>query len=196
MKTNIGHLEGASGLAGIMKSIIILERGQIPPNALFEKLNTKIKAKLNNLKVRAARLAPAFQRIHGHCAVHKTKPEKFPTTCTPWPTAGLRRISVNCFGFGGSNSHIILDDAFHTLEALDIKAIRHVAASFSQSTPVNGPKPMNGLANNHDKDTVNDSFSSDQTMTTLGASNGTLNGLEVAHIALPTKDPSVSAQAR
>lgn len=52
VKTNIGHLEGASGLAGMVKSIMILERGRIPPNALFEKLNPKIKAKLNNLQVR------------------------------------------------------------------------------------------------------------------------------------------------
>lgn len=36
----------------------------------------------------------------------------------PWPDVGLRRISVNSFGFGGSNAHAILDDAYHTLEAL------------------------------------------------------------------------------
>lgn len=52
VKANIGHLEGASGLAGIIKSIMILEKGMIPPNALLEKMNPKIKAKLNNLQVR------------------------------------------------------------------------------------------------------------------------------------------------
>lgn len=50
VKANIGHLEGASGLAGILKAIMILEKGVIPPNALFEKWNPKINAKLNNLQ--------------------------------------------------------------------------------------------------------------------------------------------------
>lgn len=43
-----------------------------------------------------------------------------PTSCIPWPTQGLRRISVDSFGFGGANSHIILDDAFYTIEALGL----------------------------------------------------------------------------
>ena len=38
---------------------------------------------------------------------------KFPTENIPWPTEGLRRASVNSFGFGGANSHAVLDDAFH-----------------------------------------------------------------------------------
>jgi acyl transferase domain-containing protein len=51
IKANIGHLEGGSGLAAILKSIMILEKGIIPPNALFEKLNPKINARFYNLKV-------------------------------------------------------------------------------------------------------------------------------------------------
>lgn len=35
---------------------------------------------------------------------------QIPTTCIPWPAEGLRRASVNSFGFGGSNSHVVLDD--------------------------------------------------------------------------------------
>ena len=41
-----------------------------------------------------------------------------PASCIPWPASGVRRISIDSFGFGGANSHIILDDAFHTIEAL------------------------------------------------------------------------------
>lgn len=52
VKGNIGHLEGASGLASILKSIMILETGIIPPNASFEKLNPKIKAKFYHIEVR------------------------------------------------------------------------------------------------------------------------------------------------
>ncbi len=52
VKANIGHLEGASGLASIIKCIMILEKGVIPPNPLFEKWNPKINAKFNNFVVR------------------------------------------------------------------------------------------------------------------------------------------------
>ncbi|RYP51218.1 hypothetical protein DL768_003424 [Monosporascus sp. mg162] len=118
IKANIGHLEGGSGLAGILKSIQILERGIIPPNPLFEKVNPKINAKFYNIQV--------------------------PTSCIRWPTEGLRRVSVNSFGFGGSNGHIILDDAYHTLEALSYKS-NHQTLTWSVSTiPITNREKSNG----------------------------------------------------
>lgn len=51
IKANIGHLEGGSGLAGILKSILILEKGIIPPNALFERMNPAIDAESNKVQV-------------------------------------------------------------------------------------------------------------------------------------------------
>jgi 3-oxoacyl-(acyl-carrier-protein) synthase len=51
VKANIGHLEGASGLAGLIKTIKVLESAIIPPNANFEKLNPRIDAEFFNLKV-------------------------------------------------------------------------------------------------------------------------------------------------
>lgn len=51
-KANFGHVEGASGLASILKCVMVLEKGVIPPNALFEKWNPKINAKSYNLVVR------------------------------------------------------------------------------------------------------------------------------------------------
>jgi acyl transferase domain-containing protein len=89
VKSNIGHLEGAAGIAGLMKAILVLEKGIIPPNIWFEKPNPKIPVSKWNLK--------------------------FPTTPTAWPRDGLRRASINSFGFGGSNAHLILDDARHFL---------------------------------------------------------------------------------
>ena len=51
LKSNIGHLEGCSGLAGIIKAILAVERGIIPPNANFEQLNPKIDAEFFHLQV-------------------------------------------------------------------------------------------------------------------------------------------------
>ncbi|KID94889.1 Beta-ketoacyl synthase, partial [Metarhizium majus ARSEF 297] len=50
IKSNTSHLRGASGLAGIVKTILVLERGIIPPNANFEKLNPKIDGAYLRLK--------------------------------------------------------------------------------------------------------------------------------------------------
>ncbi|MCJ1389859.1 hypothetical protein MMC18_002716 [Xylographa bjoerkii] len=97
VKSNIGHLEGASGVAGIIKTIMVLETGIIPPNANFERLNPDIDAD--------------FLKI------------TFPLRSTPWPCRGLRRASISSFGFGGSNSHVIIDDAYNFLR------LRHLAGN-------------------------------------------------------------------
>ena len=89
MKSNIGHLEAASGVAGLIKTVLALENGVIPPNIWFEKLNPKISETWNL---------------------------KFPIEAVPWPTKGLRRASINSFGFGGSNCHCVLDDAYNYLQ--------------------------------------------------------------------------------
>ncbi|KAI1386965.1 uncharacterized protein F4822DRAFT_438048 [Hypoxylon trugodes] len=124
IKANIGHLEGASGLASIVKCVMMLEKGVIAPNPLFEKWNPKINAKANHLEVA--------------------------TTCVLWPSKGLRRISVNSFGFGGSNGHIILDDAYHTLQALGQRGNHRTFVQESlvieEPIKVNGHK-VNGHSN-------------------------------------------------
>ena len=94
VKTNIGHLEGASGIAGLIKTILVLENGVIPPNTNFERVNRTIDTE--------------YSRV------------RFPLIPIPWPSDGLRRASVNSFGFGGSNSHVILDDAFNYLTARNL----------------------------------------------------------------------------
>ena len=90
VKTNIGHLEGAAGLAGLFKTILSLENGVIVPHLNFDKPNPKLPLEEWNLKV--------------------------PTKLTPWPVDGLRRASVNSFGYGGSNAHVIVDDAYNYLQ--------------------------------------------------------------------------------
>ncbi|KAK7972306.1 hypothetical protein PG988_006440 [Apiospora saccharicola] len=123
VKANVGHLEGASGMVGILKSVMILERGIIPPNPLFEKWNKRINAKFNNLCV--------------------------PTSSIPWPAAGLRRVSVNNFGLGGSNSHAILDDAFHTLETIDSKTLVHTSDALQRFSLCHLHSESVGVANGH-----------------------------------------------
>jgi len=51
VKSNIGHLEGASGIAGLIKAILVLEKGVIPPNIWFERPNPKIEVDKWNIKV-------------------------------------------------------------------------------------------------------------------------------------------------
>ena len=83
IKTNIGHLEGASGLAGIIKTTLSLEAGKILPNMHFNNPNPNIE--FGQWKVAV------------------------PTKLLDWePINGVRRASINSFGYGGSNAHIIL----------------------------------------------------------------------------------------
>ncbi|TGJ81126.1 hypothetical protein E0Z10_g7639 [Xylaria hypoxylon] len=82
VKSNIGHLEGASGIVAVIKSALMLERGFILPNYDFKHPNEKIPFKAWNMKV------PVSQR--------------------PWPR-NKKYISVNNFGFGGTNAHVVLE---------------------------------------------------------------------------------------
>lgn len=102
-KSNVGHLEGSAGVAGIIKAILSLEKGVIPPNTNFERLNPMIDAPALNLR--------------------------FPTEAIPWPTQGLRRASINSFGFGGSNSHAVLDDAYNFLKINGLSGFHNTVAT-------------------------------------------------------------------
>ncbi|KAI9690813.1 MAG: Type I Iterative PKS [Bathelium mastoideum] len=94
VKSNIGHLEGAAGIASLIKTILVLEAGIIPPNANFQKPNRKIDT--------------------------IESPIEFPTSPIQWSDSGVRRASINSFGYGGSNSHIILDDAYSFLASRNL----------------------------------------------------------------------------
>ena len=89
VKPNVGHLEGCAGLAGVIKSILSMEKGVIPAVAEFTVLNPRLKLDAWGVSI--------------------------PTELTPWPP-GLRRASVNSFGYGGTNAHAIMDDAYHYLK--------------------------------------------------------------------------------
>lgn len=67
-------------------------------------------------------------------------PKKIPIKSTVWPASKLRRVSVNSFGYGGTNSHVILDDALHYLQSHGLTGYHHctVIPSISEEPNVNG----------------------------------------------------------
>ncbi|MFJ9977866.1 non-ribosomal peptide synthetase/type I polyketide synthase [Streptomyces cyaneofuscatus] len=86
VKTNIGHTEAAAGIAGLIKTVLSLQHRHIPPHINLERLN------------------PAIDQT--------TLPYEIPTRPTPWPEHdGPARAGVNSFGFGGTNAHVVLEEA-------------------------------------------------------------------------------------
>ena len=71
VKSNVGHLEGASGLASIIKAVLALEKGVIPPNTNFEKPNPRIPVKEWNIKVSSTR--SSARDVTNQCPVSDRK---------------------------------------------------------------------------------------------------------------------------
>ncbi|MGW0808256.1 type I polyketide synthase [Nonomuraea sp. NPDC002799] len=85
VKSNIGHLEGAAGIAGVIKAVLALDRGEIPPSVLTT-LNPAIAWETSGLRV--------------------------VTGLSPWPERDHpRRAGVSSFGYGGTVAHILLEQA-------------------------------------------------------------------------------------
>ncbi len=85
VKANIGHALTAAGVAGLVKAVLAVERGVVPPPAGFERPN------------------PRIDLTRG--------PFFVPTAATGWPTAGtLRRAAVSSFGFSGTNAHAVVEE--------------------------------------------------------------------------------------
>lgn len=85
LKSNIGHLEAAAGIAGLIKTALMLEHRQIPSSLHIENPNPRID--FEQLRLRPARASG------------------------PWPRQGLARAGVSSFGFGGTNAHLVLEQA-------------------------------------------------------------------------------------
>jgi phthiocerol/phenolphthiocerol synthesis type-I polyketide synthase E len=86
VKANIGHLDAAAGTAGLIRAVLAVEHGEIPPNANFEQPNPEL-------------------RLH-------ESPFYVPTAAMPWHTNGRpRRAGVTSLGVGGTNAHVVVEQA-------------------------------------------------------------------------------------
>ncbi|MCE9672536.1 type I polyketide synthase [Myxococcus stipitatus] len=85
VKTNLGHLEGAAGIAGLMKAALCLANGEVPPH----------------LHLRT----PTPHVDWGRLFID------IPTTCRPWDGPPSRFAAVSSFGFSGTNAHLVLESA-------------------------------------------------------------------------------------
>jgi len=86
VKTNIGHLEGAAGIASVIKTVLALRHAVIPPSLHFRNGNPRID----------------WERL----------PFAIPTQLTPWEAKNGKRLAgVSSFGFSGTNAHVILGEA-------------------------------------------------------------------------------------
>jgi non-ribosomal peptide synthase protein (TIGR01720 family) len=86
LKSNIGHLDAAAGVAGVIKTVLALKHQQIPPSLHFERANPQID------------FADDYFYVN-------TKLSDWPRSDTP------RRAGVSSFGIGGTNAHLILEEA-------------------------------------------------------------------------------------
>jgi acyl transferase domain-containing protein len=84
VKTNLGHLEAASGMASLIKVILSMQHGEIPPHLHFHTPNPYIN----------------WDEL----------PVQVPTQLTPWAANPTRLAGVSAFGFSGTNAHLVLED--------------------------------------------------------------------------------------
>src|SRR5581483_4174377 len=86
VKPNVGHLDAAAGVSSLIKTVLALEHRQIPPTINYERPNPKID--------------------------FENSPFFVNTTLRPWPIDGApRRAGVSSLGFGGTNAHLIVEEA-------------------------------------------------------------------------------------
>ena len=85
VKTNIGHLEAAAGIAGLIKVVLSLHEGEIPAHLNLKKLNQRISLEGTTFLI--------------------------PQQRQPWPESRRRLAGVSAFGFGGTNVHVIIEEA-------------------------------------------------------------------------------------
>ena len=104
VKSNMGHLESAAGMAGLIKVALALKHRAIPPSLHFHTPNPTIP--FAELPIRVAQ------------------------TLTPWPATGAALAGVSSFGFGGTNAHVVVTEAPRLTAAAYSQAAPHPTCHF------------------------------------------------------------------
>ena len=107
LKSNMGHLNTISGLAGMIKAALCVKHGEIPPSLHFENPNPKID--------------------------FDNSPFYVPTELMPWREPGPRRACISAFGIGGTNTEVIIEEPPTVVSGTTQKSV-HVAL-VSAKTP-------------------------------------------------------------
>ncbi len=125
VKTNIGHLDTAAGVAGLIKIILSLKNKKIPPSLNYKKPN------------------PAIDFEHSPFYVN-SKLSDWKSNTTP------RRAAINSLGVGGTNSHIIIEEAPDTISS-DVSLNNHllVFSAKTKSSLNNYKEKLAEYLNNH-----------------------------------------------
>ncbi|CRG92723.1 Lovastatin nonaketide synthase [Talaromyces islandicus] len=161
VKSNVGHGEGASALASIMKVVLSLENGGIPPVYDLQTLNP-------NIDFEGAKVLPV-------------------TELTPWPKDRLQRASINSFGYGGANGHCIIDHVHNVLPDYVAPGVFKISSNGATNGHENGNTDgdANGYANGHTNGHANGNTNSHANGNingyTNGHTNGNANGISVKH---------------
>ena len=104
VKTNIGHLDAAAGVAGLIKTVLALYHESIPPSLHFERPNPEL----------GLEGSPLYVNTH----------------LAPWNRGALPRLAgVSSFGIGGTNAHVVLEEAPAQLRAAGQRAWQLVLLS-------------------------------------------------------------------
>ncbi|MBW3656775.1 MAG: type I polyketide synthase, partial [Gemmatimonadetes bacterium] len=135
VKSSIGHLDSAAGVAGLIKMVLALHHGQIPPSLHFQAPN------------------PALEL--------ESSPFFVPTRLMPWERNGTpRRAGVSSFGIGGTNAHVVLEEApapaesgdparplqLLVLSAKTEEALRQAAERLADHLEANPAQPLADVA--------------------------------------------------
>lgn len=107
VKTNVGHLGAASGMAGLIKAVQAIKHGVVPPTLHFKSANPELALERGGFRVSSE--------------------------VTSWPLSGVRRAAVSSFGIGGTNAHLVLEQAPERAPSAPPPAIETLWAWSAQS---------------------------------------------------------------
>ncbi|SCK51125.1 Acyl transferase domain-containing protein [Streptomyces sp. WMMB 714] len=137
VKANMGHLDAASGLASLIKALLVVREGKVPPVAGFRRLNPLLET--------------------------GDSPLRIPAACEQWDSSGPRRAGVSSFGIGGTNAHVVIEqpaaapaageqqpnsaeDRVLMLSAVSPDALRHTERRLADRLPGLTGVPLTDIA--------------------------------------------------